>query len=62
MNGSYRDPPYRELTLMLKPETNIARLISFLREFLTRLTMIKSLAGLTFYTLFSLSIRVLPSC
>jgi hypothetical protein len=55
------DLPYRELTLMLKPETNIARLISFLRELLTRLTMIKSHAGSMFYTLFSLLIRVLPS-
>jgi hypothetical protein len=30
---------------MLKPETNIVRLISFLRKFLTHLTMIKSHAG-----------------
>jgi hypothetical protein len=53
--------PYRELTLMLKPETNITRLISFLCKFLTCLTMIKSHDGSTFYTLFSLSIRVSPS-
>jgi hypothetical protein len=46
---------------MLKLENNIARLISFLREFLTHLTMIKSHAGSTFYTLFSLLIMVLPS-
>jgi hypothetical protein len=56
-----RDPSYHELTLLLKPEAIIIRLISFLREFLTRLTKIKSHAGSMFYTLFSLSIRVLPS-
>jgi hypothetical protein len=56
-----RDPPYHELTLMLKLKTNITRLISFLRELLTCLSMIKSHAGSMFYTLFSLSIRVLPS-
>jgi hypothetical protein len=49
------------LTLLLKWETDIVQLTSFLREFLTRLTMIKSHAGMTFYTLFSLLIRVLPS-
>jgi hypothetical protein len=46
---------------LLKPETNIVRLISFLCEFLTGLAMIKSHAGSTFYTLFGLSIRILPS-
>jgi hypothetical protein len=40
-----RDPPLCELTLMLKLETNIARLIYFMCEFLTHLTMIKSHAG-----------------
>jgi hypothetical protein len=29
-----RDPPYHELTSMLKLKTNITRLISFLRELL----------------------------
>jgi hypothetical protein len=46
---------------MLKLENNIAWLIYFLREFLTRLTMIKSHAESTFYTIFSLLIRVLTS-
>jgi hypothetical protein len=47
--------------LLLKPKTDIIRLTSFLREFLSHLTMIKSHAGSTFYTLCDLSIRVLPS-
>jgi hypothetical protein len=46
---------------MLKQQTNIVRLISLLCEFLTHLTMIKSHVRSTFYTLFSLSIRLLPS-
>jgi hypothetical protein len=55
------DPSCHEITLWLKPETNIFKLISFLREFLTHLTMIKSHVGSMFYTLFSLSTRVLLS-
>jgi hypothetical protein len=46
---------------MLKLETNIVQLISFLREFLSHLTLMKSHTGSLFYTLFSLLIRVLPS-
>jgi hypothetical protein len=49
------------INLLLKPENDIIRLISFLCEFLACLTMIKSHVGSAFYTLFSLSIRVLPS-
>jgi hypothetical protein len=48
-------------TSLLKPETDIVQLTSFLCKFLTCLTMIKSNVGSTFYTLFSLSIRILPS-
>jgi hypothetical protein len=40
---------------------SIVWLISFLREFLTHLIMIQSHVELMFQTLFSLSIRVLPS-
>jgi hypothetical protein len=47
-------------TSLLESKTDIVRLTSFLREFLTHLTMIKNHAGSMFYTLFSLSIRVLP--
>jgi hypothetical protein len=69
MNGSYLREfstcltmnYFSQSTSLLKPETDIVRLTSFLQEFLTHLTMIKSHAGLTFYTLFNLSIRVLPS-
>jgi hypothetical protein len=42
-------------------ETGTVRLTFLLRELSTRLTMIKSHAGLTFYTLLGLSISVLPS-
>jgi hypothetical protein len=49
-------------TLLLKPEIDIIWLISFPCELFNQLTMVQSHAGSTFHTIFSLSIRVFPSC
>jgi hypothetical protein len=47
--------------IILELGGGIIRLISFLRELFTHLTMIQSHAKSTFQTLFGLLIRVLPS-
>jgi hypothetical protein len=46
---------------LLETKIGIIRLISFLREFVTHLTMIQSHVESMFQTLFGLSIRVFPS-
>jgi hypothetical protein len=68
MNGDYLCEFLTHLTMnflfqttsLLEPEIDIVQMISFLRVFLACLTMIQSHAGLTFCTLFGLSMRVLP--
>jgi hypothetical protein len=65
LNSSYHELSFRSSfvpnNILLEPGGGIVRLISFLRELLTRITMIQSHAESTFQTLFDLSIRVLPS-
>jgi hypothetical protein len=63
------DSSYHELSfhysfvpnnILLEPGGGIVRLIAFLRELFTHLTMIQCHAKSMFLTLFVLSIRILP--
>jgi hypothetical protein len=65
LDSSYHELSFCSLlvpnNILLEPGGGIVRLISFLRELITRLTMIQSHAESMFLTLFGLLIRVLPS-
>jgi hypothetical protein len=65
LDSSYNELSFRYSfvpnNILLEPGGGIIRLISFLRELFSHLTMILSHAESTFQTLFGLSIRILPS-